>query len=209
MKKVLVNLKDHFGLKENEDFANKVKKLDIIVFPSLPFLHLYEDTNVILGAQSISTNESGAHTGSISGEHLKELGIKYVILNHRECPQRDMFKLNSKIENAIKNEIEPIVCIKDEQDLEYIMKCLEDLNEIKGLCVAYEPDIEIPMDEISDMMKKIKETLSIYNIDMFIYGGNISNENIKELDESLQADGYLISRSALNIEELKKIVHSL
>lgn len=207
MKKVLINLKDHLGLEENEEFANKVRNLDVIVFPSLPFIYLYKD--VTLGAQSISTNDSGAHTGSISGEHLKELGIEYVILNHRECPQRNLFKLSSKIENAIKNKIKPIVCIKDDSDLDYIIECIKDLKEIKNLSVAYEPDSKMHMGKISEMLEVIKNSLSIYNIDMFIYGGNITSDNIIELNRNLQVDGYLISRGALNIEELQKIVHTI
>ena len=41
-------------------------------------------TNVMLGAQNMSTEEQGAHTGEVSVLMLKDLGVQIVILGHSE-----------------------------------------------------------------------------------------------------------------------------
>ncbi|MDR1748655.1 MAG: triose-phosphate isomerase, partial [Spirochaetaceae bacterium] len=41
-------------------------------------------TNIMLGAQNMSTDEQGAHTGEVSVLMLKDLGVKTVILGHSE-----------------------------------------------------------------------------------------------------------------------------
>ena len=41
-------------------------------------------TNILLGAQNMSTEVSGAHTGEVSVAMLKDLGVQVVILGHSE-----------------------------------------------------------------------------------------------------------------------------
>ncbi|HPO02564.1 MAG TPA: triose-phosphate isomerase, partial [Treponemataceae bacterium] len=39
-------------------------------------------SNILLGAQNMSTDEQGAHTGEVSVLQLKDLGVQAVILGH-------------------------------------------------------------------------------------------------------------------------------
>ena len=41
-------------------------------------------SNILLGAQNMSDEESGAHTGEVSVHMLKDLGVEVVILGHSE-----------------------------------------------------------------------------------------------------------------------------
>src|SRR3989344_2081439 len=81
------------------ELAKNVKETEIVVCPPdvylehvslvtshLPPLKLRQagKSQVVLGAQNLSAEESGAHTGEISGAMLKNLGATYVIVGHSE-----------------------------------------------------------------------------------------------------------------------------
>lgn len=209
MKKILVNLKDWFDYCENVEYAEQVEGLEITVFPSLPYLYVYKDYNVRIGSQKISSFEEGAHTGSISAAHLKDFGVKSVILNHRECQIDDVDKICSKIANAQKYSIEVILCIGslEERELSKIKSVLEKVGTTK-IFIAYEPIEKIELDEIKLNLDYIKKELSNYRTS-YIYGGNITVENIEQYDRKLEVDGYLISSHALDVENLKTMISLL
>ena len=95
-----------------------VKEVDIVVCP--PFTALGEvsrailDTNLRLGAQNMSENNFGAHTGEIAAGMLKEFSVRYVILGHSE---RRLFQQESdaliakKALAAHAASLKPIVCV--------------------------------------------------------------------------------------------------
>ena len=49
--------------------------------------NLVEQTEVLLGAQNMSAEPSGAYTGEISAEMLRDLYVNFVILGHSERRQ--------------------------------------------------------------------------------------------------------------------------
>ena len=51
--------------------------------------------NIAVGAQNVNANENGAHTGEVSIEMLKELGVEYVIIGHSE--RRAMYGDNDDV----------------------------------------------------------------------------------------------------------------
>ncbi|MCI8498488.1 MAG: triosephosphate isomerase [Bacilli bacterium] len=206
MKKIIVNLKDYLGYRENVEFANQSEGLDITVFPSLPYLYIYKNKNIKIGAQDISKFEKGAHTGSVSAEHLKEFGIESVILNHREC-KKDEDRLREKVRMAYRYDIDIILCIDGfvGTELEKIDGILEEID-CTDLMLAYEPTEDISLIDIVRNLNKIKDYFKKYNF-KYLYGGNISSANYQEFDEALDVDGYLISSHALDPEELKRIVN--
>ncbi len=209
MKKILVNLKDWLDWNENVDFAEQVEGLDITVFPSLPYLHIYKGYNVRIGSQKISSFEAGAHTGSISAEHLKDFGVEAVILNHRECQIDEMDKICAKIENARKYDIEVILCIGAQLEAE--LKRIKDvLGKIgpDGITIAYEPSERLELDEIKATLEYIKDALKKYKLS-YLYGNNVTVMNVLEYDRELDVDGFLISSHALDVKNLKEILTKL
>ena len=58
-------------------------KTKLVVCP--PFTSLTKSRNKIsIGSQNINSHKSGAYTGEISAEMIKNLGVEYTILGHSE-----------------------------------------------------------------------------------------------------------------------------
>ena len=73
-------------------------------------------TNILLGAQNMSTDEQGAHTGEVSVLQLKDLGVQVVILGHSErrhtySETDDM--INRKVKLALSHGLEVILCVEN------------------------------------------------------------------------------------------------
>jgi triosephosphate isomerase len=71
-------------------------------------------TNILLGAQNMSTDEQGAHTGEVSVLQLKDLGVQVVILGHserRHTYKEDDAMINKKVKLALSHGLEVILCV--------------------------------------------------------------------------------------------------
>ncbi len=211
MKKIFVNLKDWFDLEENRNFAENIQGLNVIVFPSMPYLYIYNNLKGIeLGSQDVSAFDIGAHTGSVNVKHLKNFNIDWAILNHNELKIESFDILYNKILNCLENNIKVILCINDIEKREFnilkrLAKNIENFNEVY---IAYETIKEIDIYTIKENIEIIKnfckETFGYIN--PIIYGGNINSENIQEYSSTLSIDGILISRGALDIDKFKTII---
>src|SRR3989344_2600398 len=172
--------------------AKNAKETEMVVCPPDVYLEhvsqvIGQKSEVRLGAQNLSTEESGAHTGEISGGMLKNLGVTYVIVGHserRRLGETDEI-VAKKISVAIKDGLVPILCVGEELEVrnqgmeavkDFIRNQLEkDLAgienwklEIENLAVAYEPiwaisshDIGKPCEpkDAREIIVFIKETL--------------------------------------------------
>ena len=70
--------------------------------------------NLIVAAENVHFKDSGAYTGEVSVEMLKEIGVEWVILGHSE--RRQYFgetdeTVNAKMLQVLKNDMTPIVCV--------------------------------------------------------------------------------------------------
>ena len=151
---------------------NKLKATVVICPPFVylePLLNLLKAKSkkqkAVLGAQNVSWQENGAHTGEISMEMLKDIGVKYVIVGHSErraMPARphdssgagggeSNLDINKKIKMALSFGITPVLCVgeleRDENHeyLSFVKKQIEEClagvikSSISKIIIAYEP----------------------------------------------------------------------
>jgi triosephosphate isomerase len=110
-----------------------VENVDILicpVFTSLPVLReQIAGSNIMLGAQNMFWKNSGAYTGEVSPELLKDAGCTHVIIGHSErrgrfgVPEADLegeaglvfgdndYSVQRKVQAALENGLTPIVCV--------------------------------------------------------------------------------------------------
>jgi triosephosphate isomerase len=100
------------------------------VFTALPVLReQIAGSNIMLGAQNMFWKNSGAYTGEVSPELLKDAGCTHVIIGHSErrgrfgVPEADLegeaglvfgdndFSVQHKVLAALENNLTPIVCV--------------------------------------------------------------------------------------------------
>ena len=213
MKYFVANWKANKNLQESQTWIDQFLKLYqpkedkiVIICPPFPFLtNLKQKTNQIknlkLGSQDISSFEEGAYTGEITAKSLVGL-VDYVIVGHSE--RRKYFNENNetvtkKIILAKKCQIEPILCIRDENDW---------LTESEVKIIAYEPVYAIgsgnnePIEKVIEIKEKIKLSPDC----VYLYGGSVNENNAKDDIQSDKIDGLLIGGASLDPHNFYKII---
>lgn len=101
-------------------------KVDVAVLP--PFTDIRSVQTLIdgdklsltYGAQDISSHDSGAYTGEVSGVMLAKLGCSFVTVGHserREYHAETDELVNKKVKAALKHGITPILCIGEKLEV--------------------------------------------------------------------------------------------
>lgn len=86
----------------------------------VPFVYLdavsqvIKGSNIILGAQDVAATANGAHTGEVSTEMLKDVGVKTVIIGHserrHEIGESDEL-INKKVRRCLSEGLDVVLCI--------------------------------------------------------------------------------------------------
>ena len=115
---------------ETKRFAEELKRLlprtkwcDVVVcVPAVNIpaaMKAFKDLRVSVGAQNVFYEKSGAYTGEVSADMLKDLGVKYVIIGHSERRQyfgETDFTVNKKVIAALEAGLHPIICVGETLD---------------------------------------------------------------------------------------------
>lgn len=217
-----------------------LKNTGLIVCP--PFVYLGSlrrayDGTVLLGAQDVFWETSGAHTGSISPYMLRDLSVRYVIVGHSE--RRALGESDDivarKTRAAVDVGLVPIVCIgevhRDEKGhhfhflAEQLTQSLKGIGKAraKDIVIAYEPlwaigkTYDAAMDphslhEMTLFIRKVLTKLFGRSIGMHmkvLYGGSVEEENAEPLLRGTGVDGFLIGHASLDVTHLRGIVRAL
>lgn len=187
------------------------------------------NSNIVLGAQNMATEESGAHTGEISVLMLKDLGVGTVILGHSERRHvygEDDNTINKKVKLALSHGLEVILCVGEtieeresgaaEQVVEVqLLKGLKDVHkeELGDVTIAYEPVWAIgtgktatPEDAdamhlfVRSLIGKVFSNETAEDITIQ-YGGSVKPGNADELLKKTNIDGALIGGASLKSED--------
>ncbi|PIN76194.1 triose-phosphate isomerase [Candidatus Woesearchaeota archaeon CG10_big_fil_rev_8_21_14_0_10_36_11] len=110
----------------------KHEKYEIIVAPSLCTIQeIAEKTNITVFAQHTDYVPLGAHTGKISAEELKQIGVKGTLLNHSER-KIPLPYLTQIVERCKKNKLRTVVCASTISEIKKVAELSPDY-------IAYEP----------------------------------------------------------------------
>ena len=170
------------------DKINEIEK-EIIIAPSnIYLLEFLKKCKHQIASQDICYIEEGNYTSKVSWHQMKSIGIKYSIIGHSEKFE-DIEKTNLKLITCLENDIIPILCFGNNENLTILLdKLTKNINNIKNIIFAYEPinninKEKININEIKENIKIIDEYLSNkYHINpTILYGGGINENNINEI----------------------------
>ena len=192
-------------------------------------------SKVKLGAENVAWADSGAFTGEISADMLKEIGVEYVIIGHSE--RRQYFgetdeSVNMRLKQALSKGLKPIVCVgetleqREKNRTKKVLKkqVLEGFKDIiesdfANIVIAYEPvwaigtgktatadDANKTIGYIRSLVKKTWGQDVAKSL-RIQYGGSMKPSNAKELMAMRNIDGGLIGGASLKAEDFAGIVN--
>lgn len=219
--------------------VHTLKSTEVVACP--PFVYIpagfskKNPENFKLGAQTVSSELGGPHTGEVSISMLKDLGVQYVIVGHSEERARGNTDdiVSKKIKAVVEAGMYAVLCvgekIRDEAGLylntlkEQIQNSLANIpqNKAKNIIIAYEPIWAIGATEsmkpeqVYEMSLFVKKVFSdVFSQDQamkinVLYGGSVNFRNASEIIKISQVDGLLVGRESVNmpgfIELLKAV----
>jgi len=209
------------------------KNAKIIYCPPYTLLNYFviktRKTNLDIGAQNCHYEiNTGPYTGSISSTMIKKLGAKYVIIGHSENRSNGETntQINKKIHSAILNNLNVIFCIgenlfeKKNKKTNNVLKKqiysgLKKIKRIDKIIFAYEPVWSIGTGKVLTNQELTKQVIIIKKIikDKFknqktkiIYGGSVNNQNINNLKQIKEINGFLIGGASQNSKKFIDII---
>ena len=209
--------------------SNKINKGRLIYCPPYTlissFLKKFQNCQIDIGGQNCHESENyGPYTGFINSQMLKNAGANFVIIGHsenREKGENDRL-INLKIKSALKAKLKVIFCIGEtltEKRKKRMHSVLSKqikigLNNIKkksNIFIAYEPVWAIGtgvVPKTKELLKTIKFIKSKFKdkVPKILYGGSVNPQNIKDLKEINNIDGFLIGGASHNANKFIDIV---
>jgi triosephosphate isomerase len=217
-----------------------VESVEIGVAPPFTSLaaaaEVLSGSNVMLAAQNMHPEESGAFTGEISPGMLLDAGATHVILGHSE--RRAIFRetdefIAAKVSTALSHGLVPILCVGETQEQReadetvsvvtgQLSGALRDLRgaELESLVVAYEPvwAIGTGLTATPGQAQQVHEIIRGFVGDLLggvvaeglriQYGGSVKPDNAAELLAQPDIDGALIGGASLDAVSFAAIVHA-
>ncbi len=227
-----MNMSAASGAKLIEDLKPLVKDANCDVALCVPAILIPEmvkaaaGSNIKIGAENVHWAPSGAYTGEISADMLKEYGVEYVIIGHSE--RRQYFgetdeSVNMRLHAALKAGLTPIVCVgemlaereagKTDAVLDRQLTVgLGGVDDITKVVIAYEPvwaigtgktaTDEQAQETIAHIRRKIGELFCPMCAQKVIiqYGGSMNAKNCKGLMAQPDIDGGLIGGASLKLD---------
>lgn len=232
MKKIVVlNHKSYLNYDEAKKYPIEINDYirtdqTVIICPSSIYIPYYKGKyNFKLGSQSISTNNI---TGELTGNTLKSIDIKYVLIGSHDRKNYYEEDINKQIKESLSYNIRPIIIV-GETFYEYELK--KTINIIKRQIKDYLEGIEVEQDMIlcyapnwtykGKQIPKIEYIIEVtefiknmikrqYNMDIkLLYGGNVYKENIQDLEKIKNIDGYIIGEASTDLNEIKTIFNKM
>ena len=196
----------------------------------------FKDMRVSVGAENLFYEKSGAYTGEVSGDMLKDLGVKYVIIGHSE--RRQYFgetdvTVNKKVHAALEAGLHPIICVGEsleQREMGITMELVAlqvkaalsgvSAEKVRKCVIAYEPVWAIgtgktaTAEQAAEVCTLIRTTIRhLYGARIarsvtIQYGGSMKPANAAELLAQPDIDGGRIGGAALKSGEFVDIINA-
>ncbi|MEK7182384.1 MAG: triose-phosphate isomerase [Patescibacteria group bacterium] len=226
-------------LKKVKNTARTLKNTKVVICPPSLYINELKESvgktkKILFGVQNIFSEEKGSHTGEVSIDMVKNLGMEYVIVGHseRRALGEDDIIVSKKLNLVLNSKLNPILCVGEKERneegnfllfiSEQIKNSLQGVEKkyLKNLIIAYEPIWAIgktaqdAMDSrgVHQMHLFIKKVLK----DLFdekiaekvaiIYGGSVELENVEDLIKNGNIDGFLIGHESLDADKFCEIL---
>jgi len=193
-----------------------------------------KDTAVAVGGQDCRAEASGAFTGDVAAEQVKDAGASLVILGHSErragYGETDAL-VASKVQAALRAGLEPIVCVGETLEQRKAGEAIAVVTgQVKGslpadlagkaFSVAYEPVWAIgtgltpTTPEIEEIHRAIRATL----VETFgeagrgvaiLYGGSVKPSNAAEILHADEVGGALVGGASLKADDFLGIIRAV
>ena len=195
-----------------------------------------QNSKVGIGSQNVHQEISGAYTGEVSVEQLKEFNVQFCLVGHserRQFFQEDNELISKKVKRLLQSAIHPILCIGetlkereigDEQTIvcNQLAEGLKDiaLDDLRRCIVAYEPVWAIGTgktatpDQANEMHQFIRgQLVGLTNAAIaaeipILYGGSVKGSNAPEILAKSDIDGALVGGASLQLEDFTSIILS-
>lgn len=214
-----------------------IKNVETVICAPFVFISLLKklkSKKIKLGAQTVSSDIEGAHTGDISASQLSDTGVVYSIVGHseRRAHGETNEDIQKKIPLLLKSNITPVVCVGEisrTADGAYLETIKNQLisslgtlskNQISQVVIAYEPVWALSttenrhdatphdFEEIRIFLRKILSDVygptTAHRVPV-VYGGSVYKENALSFLQA-GADGLLIGKASLDVKQFSAII---
>lgn len=215
-----------------------IQQVDRVVCPPFTSLmvvsQMLDNTGIGVGAQNLHWENSGAFTGEVAPNMVKEF-CQYVIIGHSE--RRQYFgetdeSVNRKVKAALATGLTPVMCVGEslkenesgltQQVVERQLKNgLQDISreQMEMTIIAYEPVWAIgtgraaTKEDAQNVIGGIirNQLVSAYSQEIgqkvrILYGGSVNSQNAKEYFQMPDIDGALVGGASLKAPDFLGIV---
>ncbi|MCB9763119.1 MAG: triose-phosphate isomerase [Alphaproteobacteria bacterium] len=193
-------------------------------------------TGIHVAGQDLAVEASGAFTGEVAGEMLREAGCTWVIVGHSE--RRSLFGeddalINRKVHAAFRAGLLPILCVGEtlaQRDAGQVEQVLErqlsaglaglQADQLAAMTLAYEPVWAIGTGRTAtpDQAQEahafirgwLRKTAPAFVADQLRiqYGGSVKPANAASLLRQPDVDGALVGGASLKAADFVKIIEA-